>query len=152
MSRHIWFVVASLLLLAWASLQVSSTEEVSVMTSVPEWVEVTVDGKRLGLFQPSVEELLGGYVEPGAAEGDKIFRFHREFVSKPSLFNWAEVSSKQLLTRHEIVVAEVGGAGKQWRSFRLSGCRPVTWSIAERDIMGSFYEEVVIVAQAVDSI
>lgn len=114
-------------------------------------VEVLIGGSSFGEFEPTMDELFS-QIEDSSSSARKVFRFHREFVSRPSLYNWAENTSKELLNVYEVEVREVGISGRNYRRLRMLGCRPLNWMISERDLMGNFYEEVVIVAQKVDSV
>ena len=149
MSRQVWFVMVSVFLLVW-TLWYSPPEKISLPNKLGSGkVEVVIAGKSFGEFEPSMDVLLAA-IEVGPSLGQKVLRFNREFVSKPSFYNWAEDASKELLTTYEIEVRETSRSGRSHRRLRLFGCRPLNWVISERDLMGSFYEEVVIVAQKVD--
>jgi hypothetical protein len=110
---------------------------------------VEIDGVNYGVF----DKIEGLTVDGGAPTDGASFhrvRFHRDFVTDPSLYLWAKNVMHGRSDLKDVQVVVENREGEELNRYVLKLCQPLSWTVeAANPALGGFHENVDMAVQEI---
>lgn len=112
--------------------------------------KVEIEGTQYGPFDqitglPDRSE--GAEVQP-PPEGSYRIRFMRDFVTDPSLYQWAKNTTHNRSELKDIRITIANRDGETFMTYTLKQCQPLSWTVeAANPALGGFHETVEVAVQ-----